>query len=1215
MGDNLAKEKILLVEDDAIESMDIKRTLESFGYEVPYIASRGDEAVEKAVDITPDLILMDIILKGGINGIEAASKIKNLDIPLIFLTAHSEDATVQKAKLTEPYGYIIKPFDSSELRYAIELALYKNKMEKELKLREKLLNSIINNSPILQFVIDEHHRILYWNQSLADYSGIPSEEIIGTDEHWRAFYNEKRPCLADLMVDGDVLAVNKWYSGKYRESEHLKGAYDAEDFFPSMGENGKWLHFTAATIKDENANIIGALETLEDITERKKAEKDLMESEEKFREVFNNANDAFYLLKITETGVNENFAEVNDVASQMLGYTEEELLEMSPNTIDASDQSLMADNWRKIVQNGKAIFETVHKTKNGKIIPVEINARIFEIKGEKTLLAIVRDINERKLVEKALKNSEAEYKAIFDNIKNGVAVYNAVDDGNDFIFKDFNHAAEKIEQVKKEDIIGRKVTEVFSGVQEFGLLEVFQRVWKTGKSEKHPISIYEDERIKGWRENYVYKLPSGDIVAVYDDLTDIKQYEEELEQNETRLRSLVRILQYQAESVQDFLDYALNEATKLTESKIGYIYYYYEDRREFVLNTWSKGVMSECTVTEPETVYELSKTGIWGEAVRQRKPIILNDFQASHPLKKGFPKGHAPLYKFMTIPVFSGDEIVAVIGVANKKTNYTETDVLQLELLMDSVWKVVDRQQTEEALKKSEARYRIIFENTGTATAISENNMILSLVNEEFAQLTGYSKNEIESKMSWTDFFLEEELPRMMEYHRLRRINPEKAPRNYESRLQDRDGTVKDVYMSVVLIPDTDKSLISVLDITEKKQSRIKLRRELKINQALAKIYAPLISPFSSIQDISFPIKGESMALTGSEHGYVATIDPKNKDLVNQTLTKMMPAKCQIYEKDIPEEVRFPIGPDGLYSGLWGHSLNTKEPFYTNKPDEHPTSKGVPEGHIKMDRFLSVPVMLGEDLVGQIALANPGRDYSDDDLNAVERIAEFYALAIQRKMAEEQISKSLDEKNVLLREVHHRVKNNLQIISSILNLQSFIVKDKVLLDILKQNQNRIKSMAMIHEKLYHSPDLVQIDFSDYIKSLSANIFYSYAVKKDQVNLVLDIDENIMLNIETSIPCGLIYSELLSNSIKHAFPNGMNGEIEVLFKKDDGDLMLRVIDNGVGLPKDVDFHDTDSLGLKLVDNLVKQIEGTIEIDQSHGTAVTVKFQELKYKDRI
>ena len=625
--------------------------------------------------------------------------------------------------------------------------------------------------------------------------------------------------------------------------------------------------------------------------------------------------------------------------------------------------------------------------------------------------------------------------------------------------------------------------------------------------------------------------------------------------------------------------------------------------------------MDECSITDQPLVYELDKTGIWGEAVRQRKPIILNDFQADHPLKKGYPEGHAPLHKFMTTPIFTGDKIVAVVGVANKEFDYTETDVLQLELLMDGVWKIVGTKKAEDALEKSEARYRAIFENTGTAMAISEDDMTLSLVNDEFADLTGYSKGEIENKMTWVHFFVEKELPKMKEYHRLRRAGSNAAPRTYESVLKDRKGNRKDVYMSVAMLPDTKQSLVSVLDITEKKQSRIELRMELKINQALAKIYVPLISPLNTIQDISIVILKEVLSLSGSEHGFVATIDPENQDLINQTLTRMMP-HCEVYDGGkIPEEIRFPIGPDGKYSGLWGHCLNTKEAFYDNEAEKHPSASGSPKGHVKIEKFLAVPVLIGEELVGELALANPPeKSYSDKDLKAVKRIADFFALAIQRRRYEEQINKSLNEKELLLREIHHRVKNNMQIISSILNLQSSALTDSKLQDILKHNQNRIRSMAMIHEKLYQSQNLMAIDFSDYLRSLTADVFYNYH-GKTKIEVDLDLDKEIMLNIETSIPCGLIYTELLSNCIKHAFPGHKEGKVNVLLKKVNDHIMLRVSDNGIGLPVEMDFRENNTLGLQLVKSLVKQLDGTITSEVNHGTEHTITFKELMYKNRI
>jgi PAS domain S-box-containing protein len=203
----------------------------------------------------------------------------------------------------------------------------------------------------------------------------------------------------------------------------------------------------------------------------------------------------------------------------------------------------------------------------------------------------------------------------------------------------------------------------------------------------------------------------NDLLATFFDITDRKRVEESARLNEIRLLGLVNILQHPFTATQDFLDYALDEAIKITDSKIGYIYHYDEKRKMFSLNTWSKEVMHECSVPNPQKHYSLENTGAWGEAVRQRKPIIMNDFQAGHPCKRGYPEGHAPLRSFMTVPVFKGETIVSVVGVANKTSAYTDTDVYQLTLLMEAVWKVLDRHSVQDMLRERDAQLSSLSDN------------------------------------------------------------------------------------------------------------------------------------------------------------------------------------------------------------------------------------------------------------------------------------------------------------------------------------------------------------------------------------------------------------------------------------------------------------------------------------------------------------------------
>lgn len=219
----------------------------------------------------------------------------------------------------------------------------------------------------------------------------------------------------------------------------------------------------------------------------------------------------------------------------------------------------------------------------------------------------------------------------------------------------------------------------------------------------------------------------------------------------------------------------------------------------------------------------------------------------------------------------------------------------------------------------------------------------------------------------------------------------------------------------------------------------------------------------------------------------------------------------------------------------------------------------------------------------------------------------------ERKQAEDKIKSSLEEKNVLLREIHHRVKNNMQIISSLLNLQTRYITDEKVIDILKESQNRVKSMAMIHEKLYQSEGFAKIGFSSYVRNLVTYLLQSY-VDRDHVKIITDVDD-VFLDIDTAIPCGLIINELITNSLKHAFPNLTNGQINIKLMRNDDKFILEVKDNGIGFPEMLDFRNTESLGLQLINSLVMQLDGTIQLKNDGGTEFKIVIHEMKYSKRI
>lgn len=249
-----------------------------------------------------------------------------------------------------------------------------------------------------------------------------------------------------------------------------------------------------------------------------------------------------------------------------------------------------------------------------------------------------------------------------------------------------------------------------------------------------------------WIEWRSYPYLGKYIYAAARDITDTKKINDELKADEERLESLLRISQYKTTNLQELLDYALHEAITLTKSKIGYIYKYDEEQRLFTLNSWSKDVMKECAIREPQTCYELDKTGIWGEAVRQRKAIIMNNYEATNELKKGYPEGHVHLLKYLTIPVIKNDIIVAVIGVANKTEDYTNSDIRHLNLFMDSVWNIVEKINAESKIKDYlELNEKLIFASSLGILAYNANGDCV-IANQAAADGVGATIEELKKQ-------------------------------------------------------------------------------------------------------------------------------------------------------------------------------------------------------------------------------------------------------------------------------------------------------------------------------------------------------------------------------------------------------------------------------------------------------------------------------------
>jgi PAS domain S-box-containing protein len=298
-------------------------------------------------------------------------------------------------------------------------------------------------------------------------------------------------------------------------------------------------------------------------------------------------------------------------------------------------------------------------------------------------------------------------------------------------------------------------------------------------------------------------------------------------------------------------------------------------------------------------------------------------------------------------------------------------------------------------IKKLESKYGSIFENTGTATIIVDEDRIISEANTEFEKLSGYSKEEIEGKKKWTEFVVEDYLSKMIKYHDLRRDHLDSAPRNYEFIFKDKNNNLKDILITVGMIIGTQRSILSLLDITKRKKAEDALSRELVINSDLANISRKLLES-APIEDISDLVLEYAQHLTQSEFGFVGYIDPKTSYLISPTMTRNIWTECHVKDKSVIFE---------KFGGMWGWVLNNKESLLTNQPQKDTRSTGTPTGHIDIETFLAVPAIVNKKLVGIISLANADK-YDKEDLEVVERLSSLYAIAINRKHSDETIKKS-----------------------------------------------------------------------------------------------------------------------------------------------------------------------------------------------------------------
>jgi len=499
---------------------------------------------------------------------------------------------------------------------------------------------------------------------------------------------------------------------------------------------------------------------------------------------------------------------------------------------------------------------------------------------------------------------------------------------------------------------------------------------------------------------------------------------------------------------------------------------------------------------------------------------------------------------------------------------------------------------------------RALFENSGTGIIIIEEDGIISLANEEFAKKIGFSIAEIEGKIRWTELVHDDDKNRMIKLHHLRRENPDRMMSTYDFRYKKRSGGFGVALLSIMMVPGTGKSIVSLVDLTGRKKALEVFRYQRTLQQLLVDLATGFINIIPEKVD---PALNEMLMEIGTftkmDRVYIFIHDYKAKSTSN---THEWCAKGISPQVSNLQNLPFDDLPDILNAHKKGLIFHIPD---VTKMAQNDSLRHIlePQG---VKSLMLLPLQHENTDIGFVGFdaVKETRYISDSEIDLLKVAAEIISNALARQRKAQIIQKNLGEKNVLLSEIHHRVKNNMAIISSLMALQAdFYSHSSNSQTILEEMQHRIKSMALVHEMVYENENLSEIDFGKLLERMVADLKASYNSRI--VDVVIHTDE-ILLNMNNSIPLSLLANELILNAFRHAFDGREHGVINIGFKKNNNMCTFSVNDNGIGMRNTDSLYNPDTFGYTIIKTLVDQLKGTFEVhSDGAGLAIEVRFPHV------
>ncbi|GAB4387597.1 MAG: hypothetical protein Kow0025_02060 [Thermodesulfovibrionales bacterium] len=818
------------------------------------------------------------------------------------------------------------------------------------------------------------------------------------------------------------------------------------------------------------------------------------------------------------------------------------------------------------------------------------------------------------LLFRDLKRSEEKFRSLFDNMSGGFAYHRTVlDDAGrpaDYVFLEANEAFERLTGLKRDRVLGKRVTEVVPGIGDsaFDWIGTFGRVALTGQAVR--FEQYA-EPLGRWYSVSAYSPARGYFVAMFDDVTERRRMEEHLRLNETRLRALLDLGDMAGASLVEISRFTVEQAIRLTGSTVGFIGLLDEAEKTLLVHAWSEGVMSGCEVKGAPVSFRLDGAGMWAEAIRQRMPVMVNDYPSAWDGRQGLPIGHLPLKRFMAAPVLDGGRVVALAAVANKARDYDDLDVNQLVLLMNGMWSHVRRWRAEEALRVKDSAIA----SSINAIAFADLDGRLTYVNRAFLGLWGYGDGKEVLGREAVDFW--EDRGRAAEV-----LGTVASSGSWmgELKAKKKDGTVFDVQLSSSMVRDAFGGPMlfmgSFVDITERKRAEEELGRhrgrlEEVVRERTAKLSAAIdLLRQEAIEreqaEEALAEEKERLAVTlRSIADGVITADNEGRVVLINSAAEALTGWSQADAAGMPLEKVF----------------NILDPRTRSRSLEDPVARTLDTG--RTAAFESRTILLTRE-GGERLVESSGAPILDQEGGVVGAVLVMRDITEKQKMEEELFrAQKLESLGVLAGGIAHDFNNILTSILSNISLAKLSFRDggKTQKRLDAAEKAAFRAQGLTQQLLTFSKGGAPVRKTASV----ANIIEEsadFALQGSNVKCFFRLAEDLWPVVIDEGQISQVISNLVINA-DHAMPGG--GVIEVMaenFRAGEGDglplrsgryVRLSIRDCGTGippehLPKIFDpFFTTkqkgSGLGLSTTYSIIRNHEGHIEVESRLGEGTT------------